>query len=79
MIDDWVVDEVKRPKDADFSGFIVNYVSEKASDYDYVAGETITITVVPVAESIDEVITFEFDVVVDKKLFVFNGITFERK
>ena len=80
VLDDWTVDKVDRPKDStDCSEFMVTYVSEKAKDYEFAAGESITITVIPVADTPEETIQFSFDVVGTKTLWVINGIEFERK
>ena len=76
---DWVVKKVDRPKDADCSEFTAILTSENAKDYKYRDGDKITISVTPVKDTPDEVITFEFEVNAVKKAFVFNGIVFERK
>ncbi|MDD4428631.1 MAG: hypothetical protein PHG64_09615 [Paludibacter sp.] len=78
-IDDWTVKKVERPKNAGCSEFVVTYASDYAKKYKYAAGENISINVVPVAESPDEVIKFTYDVVAIKKLLVFDDIAFERK
>ncbi|MDW5299587.1 MAG: hypothetical protein SA378_05550 [Sedimentibacter sp.] len=78
-IDDWTVKKVERPKNAGCSEFVVTFVSDSAKKYKYAAGENISINVVPVAESPNEVIKFTYDVVAIKKLLVFDGIAFERK
>lgn len=80
VLDDWKVEKVDRPKNStDCSEFLVTLVSEKGKDYDFSAGETVTITVTPVADTPDETIQFRFDVVGTKTLWVINGIEFERK
>ncbi len=76
--DDWIVTEVKRPKNVDCSGFIVTLESETAKDYKYQDGETVTITVVPVVESPDQVLTFNYKVIGSHILFVINSVKFER-
>ena len=80
VLDDWEVEKVERPKGStDCSEFMVTLISEKGKDYDYVSGQTITITVTPVADTPDETIQFFYDVVGTKTLWVINGIAFERK
>lgn len=78
VLDDWTVKEVKRPKNACCDEFVVTLVSKFGKDYKYQDGETITIKVVPVAESPEEFIEFTFKVTAVKKVVVFNGISFER-
>lgn len=78
VLDDWTVKEVKRPKNAGCDEFVVTLVSKFGKDYKYQDGETITIKVVPVAESPEEFIEFTFKVTAVKKVVVFNGISFER-
>ena len=79
MLDDWKVDKVDRPKNSmDCSEFMVTLISEKGKNYDFSAGETITVTITPVADAPDEAIQFSFDVVGTKTLWVINGIKFER-
>lgn len=77
-INDWIVKEVKRPKNASCSEFIVTLVSEAGKSYKYQAGETISIRVIPVAETPEEYIEFSYNVTAVKKVVVFNGIAFER-
>ena len=80
VLDVWKVDKVDRPKNStDCTEFMVTLVSEKGKKYDFSAGETVTITVTPVADTPDETIQFSFDVVGTKTLWVINGIEFERK
>lgn len=80
VLDDWKVDKVDRPKNSmDCSEFMVTLISEKGKNYDFSAGETITVTITPVADAPDEAIQFSFDVVGTKTLWVINGIKFERK
>ncbi len=78
-LDDWTVKSVKRPKNSESaSEFIVSYKSDAAKDYDFQAGETITFKVIPVAESPDEYVEFQFNAVEVKKAVVFDGLSFER-
>lgn len=82
VLEDWVVKEVKRPKNSmDSSEFMVTLTSKAGKDYKYAEGEKITISVVPVkpeegqtAESID----FKYEVNGKKTLGVIKGIDFER-
>ena len=79
-IDDWTVKSVERPKNSDdVSQFTVTYTSETAKKYKYSGGDSINISVIPVAESPEEVICFKYKVVPVKKLLVFNSIDFERE
>ena len=77
--DEWLVDEVKRPKNStNCSEFTVTYTNKDSDKYKYQAGETVTIRVTPVAESPEEYMEFKFNVVATKKVVVFNGVKFER-
>lgn len=79
LIEDWIVTKVKRLKKAkDCSEFTVSFESEKAKDYKYHAGDTVMIKVIPIADTPDENLTFNYIVKPDKKFVVFNGIEFER-
>lgn len=77
-IEDWTVKEVKRPKNASCSEFIVILVSEAGKSYKYQAGEAISIRVIPVVETPEEYIEFSYNVTAVKKALVFDGISFER-
>lgn len=77
-IDDWVVTNVKRPKNADCSGFIVFYESEIGDKHKYKEGDSVTIKVTPVAEAADEYYEFSYSVQPVKIAFLFNGVKFER-
>ena len=79
VIDDWIVDEVKRPKKAGVSDYTVTYMSEKAEKYKYQDGDVITISVTPVAESPDKNLVFVYNTKKVKKAFIINSIAFERK
>nr|WP_296464785.1 hypothetical protein [uncultured Acetatifactor sp.] len=78
-LDDWTVKKVERPKNADCSEYIATFSSQKGKDHKYHAGDTVSIIVVPVVESPEEMLEFIYDVVAVKKMFVLNGIKFERK
>lgn len=79
ILDDWVVTKVKRPKNSKTcSEFMVTLTSKEGKKYKYTDGEKITITVTPVIDAPDEVITFKYDVNGKKILGVFKGIEIER-
>lgn len=79
ILKDWTVAEVNRPKDStDFAEFTATLTSKEGKQYKYSESETITITVVPISDAQDETLEFNFKVVAKKKLFVFNGVEFER-
>lgn len=79
-LDDWVISEVKRPKNSSTcESYTVELVSKKGKDHKYQAGDKITISVTPVIDSPDETMEFTYNAVAVKKAFVFNGISFERK
>ena len=79
VLDDWKVTGVKRPDKGGFSDFEVTYESEKGKAYKYLDGGLVTVKIVPVAESPDKNLEFEYNVVSVKNLYVFDGIKFERK
>lgn len=79
ILEDWAVVKVKRPKNAGCPEFVVTFTSQKGKDFKYQAGDTITITVVPIAESPEEVIEFTYDTVTSKKRILNSGIAFERR
>ncbi len=79
ILDDWKITEVTRPKNANYSEFKVKYSSTKGKNYKYKAGDKITISVIPIIESPEEVIEFTYEVVATKTAFVFDGIAFERR
>lgn len=77
--DAWTVAEVKRPKKStDCSEFKVTFKNKAAEKFKYAAGDSVKITVVPIAESPDKHIDFNYKVVATKKAVVLNGIKFER-
>ena len=78
-INDWTVKKVERPKNSDCSGFIVTFTSKAAIKQKYAPGDSISINVTPIAETPEEVISFNYEAVQGKKLFVFGDIKFERK
>ena len=78
-IGDWTVKQVERPKNANYSEFVVSFTSETAKKYEYFEGDSVNVKIVPVAESPDEVLEISFEAVPEKKLFVFDGLNFERK
>lgn len=79
ILDDWVVSEVKRPKNSeDVSEFMVTLTSKEGKEHTYTTGEKITITVIPVADTPDETIDFKYEVNGKKTLGVIKGIKIER-
>ncbi len=79
LIDDWTVKKVKRPrKSKDCSEFTVIFESEKAKDYKYKSGDKIDIKVMPVADTPDENVVFQYVVKPDKKFLFFDGVKLER-
>ena len=79
VLDDWEIVEVIRPKNSTPEEYTVTFKSEKGKKHKYQTGENIIITVVPVEETPQEKVEFNYDVIGIKKAFVFDGITFERK
>lgn len=79
IIEDWTVTKVKRPKKSkDCSEFIATFESEKAKDYKYKSGDKISIKVMPVADTPNENMVFQYAVKADKKFLVFDGVKLER-
>lgn len=79
IFDDWVVEKVERPKNSACSDFKATITSKSAKGYKYQAGDKISISVVPVEDDPDDAFVFNYEVVAVKQLFVFNGLSFERK
>ena len=79
VLDDWTVKEVMRPKNSiDCSEFMVTLTSNAGKEYKYTVGEKITISVIPIADTPEETIDFEYEVVEKKTLGVIKGIEIER-
>lgn len=82
VLEDWVVKEVKRPKNSmDSSEFMVTLTSKAGKDYKYTEGEKINISVIPVKPEegqTAESINFKYEVNGKKTLGVIKGIDFER-
>ena len=79
VFDEWIVDEVKRPKNStDCAEFTVSFVNKDAGKHKYKAGDIVIISVTPVAETPDKHRDFTFNVVKTKKAVVVNGLGFER-
>ena len=77
-LEDWTVENVKRPKGSkDCAEFSVTFKSNTGDKYKYKGGETVSIKVIPVAESPDEYMDFTYNVVATKKV-VIKGVKFER-
>lgn len=79
-LNDWIVKEVKRPKENtnDCRDFSVILTSELSKEYKYSAGEKVTIIVIPIDDSPNETIEFNYDVIEKKILGVFGDVGFER-
>ncbi|MBQ7158125.1 MAG: hypothetical protein IJS09_01685, partial [Treponema sp.] len=81
-IDDWVVSEVKRPKNAGCEEFIASFTSNTGKTYNYQAGDIVTIRVILVIDTPDAFIEFSFTAIEGRwKLrdpFDFRPIDFER-
>ena len=79
VLDDWKIKEVKRPKNGtDCSEFMVTMTSQEGKQYQYTAGETITITVIPVSDAPDYALEFQFEVTEKTTLGFIKGIDIER-
>lgn len=68
----------KAKKSKDCSEFTATFESEKAKDYKYKSGDKISIKVMPVADTPDENMVFQYAVKSDKKFLVFDGVKLER-
>lgn len=79
ILEDWTVKKVERPKGVDQSEFIAAYTSSEGEDYEYQAGDTITVKIIPIEELSEEPIEFTYDAVAKKKMKVLDDIVFERK
>lgn len=79
ILEDWTVKKVERPKGVDQSEFIAAYTSREGKDYEYQAGDTITVKIIPIEELSEEPIEFTYDAVAKKKMKVLDDIVFERK
>lgn len=77
-LNDWIVEEVERPKNAECSDFLVTLTSKQGKEYDYSVGDKITISVLPVVDNSEDVINFTYEVVEKKTLNVIKGKNFER-
>lgn len=78
ILNDWTVKEVKRPKNAECSEFLVTLTSKKGKEYEYSAGDKITISILPVVDNSDGKIEFSYEVVETKTLNLIKGKAFER-
>ena len=77
-LDDWVVTNVKRPKNTDCSGFIVYYESKLGDKYKYKAGDSIVIKITPVSETPEKYYEFLYVVKPVKVAFIISGVKYER-
>ncbi|SFG31064.1 hypothetical protein SAMN05216356_105115 [Oribacterium sp. WCC10] len=78
-LDDWEISEVERPKNSNYSDYIVTLTSKKGKDHKYQVGEKIKITVVPVVDSPNDAINFSYEVIPTKIAFIIDWTDFERK
>lgn len=78
ILNDWTVKEVKRPKNAECSEFLVTLTSKLGKEYKYSVGDKITISILPVVDNPDEEIKFLYEVVETKTFNVIKGKSFER-
>lgn len=75
---DWIVKEVERPKNAEYTEYMVTLTSEEGKEYEYSVGDSVRVSITPVEDNQEESLEFSYEVVEKKKLKVFDGITFER-
>ena len=78
LFNDWTVEKVERKTESDISTFTVTYTSKALKDYNFKAGAQIKIRVIPKPGTTMDVILCVYDVVATKKLYVFDGIEFQR-
>lgn len=79
LLDDWVVDEVERPKNTSYTEYTAELYSKKGKAYDFKEGDRIDILVVPVADSPEDSFSFSFEAIETTSYFVMHGIDFVRK
>lgn len=75
---DWTVEKVERKTEGDLATFTATYTSAALKDYDFKAGAHVEICVIPKPGTTEAGILCSYDVVATKKLYVFNGIEFQR-
>jgi len=78
LFTDWTVEKVERKTEDDLSTFTATYTSKALKDYDFKAGAQIEIRVIPKPGTTEDGILCSYDVMAAKKLYVFNGIEFQR-
>lgn len=69
VLDDWIIEEVKRPKNSDMSDFTATFSSKTSNDYKYQAGDKISVLITPLKGYLDEK-EFEYEAVASKIPFV---------
>ena len=74
---DWVLVEVER-KDKAVEEYLARYASKSAKKYDFADGDIIEISIYCNEKDKEPAATIRYRAVSTKKLFVFNGISFER-
>ena len=69
VLDDWVIDEVKRPKNSDLSDFTATFSSKASDDYKYQTGDKISVFITPLKGYLGEK-EFDYEAVASKIPFV---------
>ena len=78
VFNDWTIDEVNRKKNNNYLDYIATFKSKTSDKFKYTDGMKITVTITPVPEDPDEILTFRYKANEVKKGFVFDGVEFER-
>ena len=78
VFDDWTIEEVNRKKKNNYLDYTATFKSKTSDKFKYTDGMKITVTITPVPENPDEILTFRYKANEVKKGFVFDGVEFER-
>lgn len=78
VIGDWTIRKVERPKKADYTDYMATFTSESADSYEYKEGDIVQVEIIPVAETPEESLTFEYQAKAEKKFLVLDSVVFER-
>ncbi|MDO4648144.1 MAG: hypothetical protein Q4B26_05790 [Eubacteriales bacterium] len=78
VISDWEIEKVDRPKKSAYIDYTAEYSSTQAKDYKYQDGDSVKIFIIPVVESPEETLSFEFTAEAGKRFVVLDDVTFER-
>ena len=79
MIEDWTVENVKRPKNyTDCSEFNVKFKSKTAKEYKYKEGDSIEINIYPIEEKEEKCICFKYNAVTKDNFLIPDEIVFEK-